>query len=113
MILLSTPGSVSPPSNPLCHGKVHDLFDIVHHAIKHPLDVNFDFASERKTIQALLGFNIGENRLHNGKALRIYFAPLVTVDFVLHRFRIIGAGRANGNIQCAALGVFAIKASRR
>jgi hypothetical protein len=41
----------------------------MHHTIEHPLDVDFDFASECITIQALLRFNIGKDRLHNGKAL--------------------------------------------
>jgi len=41
----------------------------MHHTIEHPLDVDFDFASECKTIQALLRFNIGKDRLHNEKAL--------------------------------------------
>jgi len=59
----------------------------MHHTIEHPLDVDFDFASECKTIQALLRFNIGKDRLRNGKALRIYFGALVTFDFVLQRLK--------------------------
>jgi hypothetical protein len=44
------------------------------------LDVNF--TSQGKTIQAPLGFNIGKDRPHYCKELRIYFAPLVSVDWI-------------------------------
>jgi hypothetical protein len=71
----------------------------MHHTIQHPLDVDSDFASECKTVQTLLRFYIGKNWLHNGKSLRIYFTTPVTIDFVLHRFGIIGLSSADRQIQ--------------
>ena len=83
----------------------------MHHAIKHPLNVDFNFTSERKAVHSLLGPDVGEHRLHNGHALRIYLAPLVTVDLVLHGFGKIGDLRTDEYIQRATSGVFAVKAS--
>ena len=83
----------------------------MHHAIKHPLNVDFNFTSERKAIHSLLGPDIGEHRFHNGHALRVNLAALVTVDLVLHGFGKIGYLRTNEYIQRAAFGVLAVKAS--
>ncbi len=83
----------------------------MHHAIKHPLNVDFNFTSERKAVHSLLGPDIGEHRLHNGHALRVNLAALVTVDLVLHGFGKIGYLRTDEYIQRATFGVFAVKAS--
>jgi hypothetical protein len=83
----------------------------MHHAIKHPLNVDFNFTSKRKAIHSLLDSDIGEHRLHNGHALRIYLAALVTVGLVLHGFGEIVDLRTDEYIQRATFGVFAVKAS--
>ena len=85
----------------------------MNHAIKHPLNVDFNFTSERKAVHSLLGPDVCEHRLHNGHALRVNFAALFTVDLFNHRFGKIGLLGTDGYIQRSTLGVFVIKTPAR
>jgi hypothetical protein len=53
------------------HPIMDNLFDIMDHTVEHPLNVHFDLAPQRKTIESLLRPNIPKDRLHNGEPLAI------------------------------------------
>lgn len=73
--LLSSP---SLPSH-LSKAIIHDLFDVMDHAVQQPLDIYFDFAPEGKTVQALLSPEVGKNRFGYGEPLRVNLLSLVGI----------------------------------
>jgi hypothetical protein len=75
---------------------VQYLFYIANHAIEHPLDVHFEFPSQRKLVQALVRPNIGKDRLRDPDTLRVDLAPLGGVN--LGRRPPEGIGELNPNV---------------
>ena len=57
------------------------------HAVQQPLDIYFDFPPEGKTVQALLGSDIGKNRFGYGEPLRVNLSSLLGVDLGGHSLR--------------------------
>ena len=78
---------------------VHYFLDIVHHAVQHPLYVDFPFSPKCKVVRSFLGSDIGKHWFHNGHAVWIYLAAFFTVDFFAHGFGVIGFTYTDANFQ--------------
>jgi hypothetical protein len=63
---------------------VADLFDMVNHALQEPLDIYFGFAPEGKSVQALLGSEVGQDWFRHGETLREDLSPPFTGNLAGH-----------------------------
>ena len=59
---------------------VGDLLYVVNHAIEQPLDIDFVFSSQRKSVQALVRPDIAKDGLGHPDTLRVDLAPLGGVN---------------------------------
>ena len=80
------------PQSPLCSHRitrpeVQDFLNIVNQAVEHPLNIDFDPPSKRKSIEPLLRSNIAEYRLHDPQPFTVGTAALHRVDLLLHLIR--------------------------
>ena len=63
---------------------MRQLLDVVNQAVQVPLRVHFGLRAQGEAIEALVVPQVGEDRLHDGDAPPVEFAPPVAVDRALH-----------------------------
>ena len=60
----------------IAFSEVHDLFNIVNQAIKHPLDVDLDTTPQGEPVHSLARANIAEDRFYNAQPFAVNVASL-------------------------------------
>ena len=75
---------VSVSWNSLCKAVIGNLFYVVHHAIQQPLDIDFYFAPQTKSVHAFVHPYVGKHRLYNAHSQWIYLTPLLGLNFFHH-----------------------------
>ncbi len=63
---------------------IHQFFDILHQTEHPPLALNLVAPTQREAIQALVGTDIAENRIHYGHAVPVNHLVLATAHTSLH-----------------------------
>ena len=64
--------------------EVADLFNVVHQAVKHPLDIDFDLSPQGEPVHPLARADVAENRFYNAQPFAVSAASLFGVDLLLH-----------------------------
>lgn len=83
-----------------------DLLYIVNHAVQEPLDIDFDFSSEGKSVQALVGSDIGKYGFGRSEALRIDLSPQFTINFAGHPPGKVGEFYPDGHPEISSFAAF-------
>ena len=68
----------------IASSEVKDLFNIVHQAVKHPLNVDLDMTAQGKPVHFLAAANVPKYRLYNTQPFAVNAPSLFRVDLLLH-----------------------------
>ena len=103
-VIVLPPGILgSNPSPSLCETEIQDLSYVVNHAVKDPLDIDLDFSSKRKSVQALAVLDIRKNRLGDCDPLMIDISSPLRVYFGGHLFDQIARSGSYGDTPITSL----------
>ncbi len=68
----------------IAFSEVGDLFNIVHQAVKHPLDIDLVPTSQGEPIHSFACAYVAEIRFYNAQPFAVSTASLSCVDLLLH-----------------------------